>query len=281
MLNLSQSAFSTHIAKLEKEVGAELVDRSSQTIDFTPAGRDLLETASVMLDAYDAFLARTAAGRKNGSQRITVMSVPHVDTATFMLLKRIRDFKDTHPDVLVDVRESLEYDMAECIRKGTIDCGFDGLHLQAPSNDDGIDDVPLAHEEFMVWVDRNSPLALKENLEPRDLLNSTVPLWSGLSNDLETLYREFFSTYGVDVQYSDRFSASREDFFLNHVRPSDIVLLTHGCEHINAIRVRDDRTLVRFDPPIQATSYIAFGAGRTSDACAAFKNYLVAHSDDE
>lgn len=280
-LNLSQSTLSTHVAKLEKEVGVELVDRTSQSIGFTPAGRDLLETASVMLDAYDGFLARAAERRRGEGEQITVFSVPHVDTASYVLLKRVRAFRETRPEVLVDVRETLDADLAGLIKTHPASCGFYGLHFQNPPSEEGLEVVPLAREEFVVWVDANGPLGQRETLVPGDLRGSVVPLWSGLANDLEGLYREFFSMCDVPVQFSDRFSASREDFFLNRVRDDDVVLLTRGCEHINAIRVRAERKLVRFEPSIYATSYVAFGADELQNpATRAFMDYLREHSDE-
>lgn len=201
--------------------------------------------------------------------------------ATFVLLKRIRDFKRIHENVVIDVRESLEFDAVENIRKGLTDCGYFGLHLSAPEAPEGIEVVPLTREELVVWVDRTSPYAAKEALSPADLADAVVPLWVGISNDLETIYREFFALNDVEVDLSPRYCSSREDFFLNRVTPQDVVILTRGSEDINAIKVRDERVALPFATPMYAYSYIAFPDEGRKEILDAFKEFLVEHADDE
>lgn len=280
MLNLSQSALSTHVIKMEREVGAQLVDRSHQSIGFTPAGRDFLETSSVILEAYDGFLARARDRGANLSGSFSVLLIAHIDTAARMLLSRIQQFRNDHPNVQVDIRESLEYNTAELIEKGAVDCGYFGLGIETPVMNGGLEAVPLAREEFVLWLDRSHPLVERGHIAPWDLHGSTVPLWSGVPNDLEPVYREFFEHFDVRVSYSNRYCTSREDFFLNRVRPDDVVLLTRGADNINAVRIRDDRMLIRFDPPVYATSFVAFPAAARNEALRTFERYLVEHAEE-
>lgn len=280
MLNLSQSALSTHVMKMERELGVRLLDRSHQKIGFTPAGRELLETTSVMLEAYDKYLDRCRARKNRLSTHFTVLSLQHVDTATFVLLRRIQRFREEHPEALIDVRESLDYNTSELIGKGVVECGYFGIHLKEPETDEGIEAVPLMREEFVAWVDKGSRFAKAAGLQPADLQGVTVPIWAGLSNDLETVCREFFSYFEVDVHFSDRYCTSREDYFLSRVRSDDVVLLTRGSENINAVKARDDRVSLRFDPPVFATSYVAFDEGSADEGLLAFKEFIRAHSDE-
>lgn len=62
-LNLSQSAMSTHVANLEKELGVTLFSRERQ-ITLTPAGQLLLDGIQETLDSYDSAL-RQARGAQS------------------------------------------------------------------------------------------------------------------------------------------------------------------------------------------------------------------------
>lgn len=281
LLNLSQSALSTHVMKMEKEVGAQLVDRSHQSVTFTPTGRDLLETASGILEAYDAFLARAHDHARSMSGSFSVLLIAHVDTAARTMLSRIQAFRAEHPNVQVDIRESLEYNTVELIEKGAVGCGYYGLGIDTPAIGDAVRATPLAREEFVLWLDRSHPLVERGGITPNDLQGAVVPLWSGIPNDLDAVYQEFFGHFEVRVSYSDRYCTSREDFFLNRVRPDDVVLLTQGADNINAIKIRDDRTLVHFDPPVYATSFIAFPTDPHNEALEAFELFLAEHAGDE
>ena len=279
MLNMSQSALSTHITKLEKEIGTKLIDRSNQVITFTPAGRDLLGCAHEMLSAYDAFLSRVQASKESVTGHFAVSLIPHIDSAALALLKRVQDFRKQNPGVIVDIRESIEYNTVDSIRKGAMDCGYYGIYCQEPEAKDGVEVVPLSSEEFVLWVDARSPLAAAASVRPADLEGMTVPIWTGIPNDLERIYHEFFQQFGVTVQHAERYCTSREDFFLNHVRDEDIVLLTRGAENINAIRVRDDRVFVHFTPAVLGSSYVAFKEDSDNEALAAFRDFIVQESE--
>jgi DNA-binding transcriptional LysR family regulator len=44
-LNLAQSALSSQIRQLEREIGGPLLSRSTRRVELTPAGESLLESA--------------------------------------------------------------------------------------------------------------------------------------------------------------------------------------------------------------------------------------------
>lgn len=279
-LNLSQPALSNHISKLEKELGVGLIDRNQQNPRLTAAGSAFLETAYVMLDAYDRFAERAADPQAFSQGRFAIQTLQHVNTSSYVLLKRVRDFKKIRPGVTVDVQESLSYNTLDNIRKGLVDCGFYGLHLDEPQAPAGVHTVLLTREEFVVWVDEDSSLCRREGLSPADLTGATVPFWVGSPNDLEGLTRELFDAFGVQAHLSPRSSSSREDFFLNQVRRKDVVILTEGSEDIYAIRANDERVQLHFDPPLYANSYLAIRDDEGNEALAAFEAFVVEHAHD-
>ncbi|MEL7179526.1 MAG: LysR family transcriptional regulator [Pseudomonadota bacterium] len=74
MLNLTQSAVSMQLKRLEESLDVPLLDRSARTIALTPAGEQLLGYARSMLKTNDEALRRLTATEFEGEIRL---GVPH------------------------------------------------------------------------------------------------------------------------------------------------------------------------------------------------------------
>ncbi len=74
MLNLTQSAVSMQLKRLEDSLDVPLLDRSSRTIALTPAGEQMLGYARSMLKINDEALSRLTATEFEGEIRL---GVPH------------------------------------------------------------------------------------------------------------------------------------------------------------------------------------------------------------
>ncbi|MFF2144409.1 LysR family transcriptional regulator [Kitasatospora sp. NPDC058190] len=123
-LHVVQSAVSASIKVLERELGAQLLDRSSQRVTLTDAGAALLPQARATLDAAQA--ARDAVdevrGGLRGSLTIgTLISVAVVDVPS--LLGR---FHAEHPEVAVRLRLSPagSVGLAKALQAGDLDVAF-------------------------------------------------------------------------------------------------------------------------------------------------------------
>ena len=74
MLNLTQSAVSMQLKRLEESLDVALLDRSARTIALTPAGEQLLGYARSMLQTNDEILNRLTATEFEGELKL---GVPH------------------------------------------------------------------------------------------------------------------------------------------------------------------------------------------------------------
>ncbi len=74
MLNLTQSAVSMQLKRLEESLDVALLDRTSRTIALTPAGEQLLGYARSMLKTNDEILTRLTATEFEGELKL---GVPH------------------------------------------------------------------------------------------------------------------------------------------------------------------------------------------------------------
>ena len=74
MLNLTQSAVSMQLKRLEEALDLQLLDRSARTIGLTPSGEQLLGYARQMLNINDEVFSRLTATEYEGDLRL---GVPH------------------------------------------------------------------------------------------------------------------------------------------------------------------------------------------------------------
>ncbi|MFT6944283.1 MAG: DNA-binding transcriptional LysR family regulator [Yoonia sp.] len=87
MLNLTQSAVSMQLKRLEESLNLALLDRSARTIGLTPAGEQLVGYARKMLKINDEVLNRLTATEFEGELKL---GVPHdiIYPAVPVVLKR-------------------------------------------------------------------------------------------------------------------------------------------------------------------------------------------------
>lgn len=88
-MHLTQAAISSRIAKLEKELGVKLFDRSSRDIQCTPEGKRFVHHARKQLAAWD--IARQDISNKHANSQLVIAGSLHLwDVLVQNLLYKIR-----------------------------------------------------------------------------------------------------------------------------------------------------------------------------------------------
>ena len=70
-LGLGQSTVTTHIKRLEDELGVKLIDRANRPIRVTPAGARLVQLATPILGKIDSFKGELPGAK----YRVTILCV--------------------------------------------------------------------------------------------------------------------------------------------------------------------------------------------------------------
>mgnify|MGYP000287419735 CR=1 FL=1 len=144
-LGITQPALSAMLRKLETEVGADLLARTSKGVEPTEAGRVFLSHAQDAVRRADAAVAavREMMGLERGSIRIGGGA-----TATSYLLPRVvSSVRSAHPGLRFYVRESGSSAVASAVLSGELDLGIVTLPLKGPESD-GLVRVPLVEDEL-------------------------------------------------------------------------------------------------------------------------------------
>lgn len=164
-LGYTQPAISRHVALLEQETGATLLERRPSGVRLTDAGQLLVRHADAILarlrDAEDELdeLLELRAGNLHMS---TLTSA-----ATTIMPLAITEFRRRLPEVSLSVSMLDPVAVLPALRNGEVElalCNQEG-HLELPD----IDGVVLFEEPLLVALPREHPLAQRKRLDLADL----------------------------------------------------------------------------------------------------------------
>jgi len=154
-----QSALSHQIARLERELGARLFDRTSRRVRLTPAGEAFLPAARQALEAAERARAEVAAAVGEIRGRLAVGAIPTVTAVD--LPAALKRFHLRHRQVRISLRSGGSGDLVEQVRQGVLDVAFLGLTPGTPLK--GVCGRELARGELVVLVHPDHPLAGEEH----------------------------------------------------------------------------------------------------------------------
>ncbi|MCW3819403.1 LysR family transcriptional regulator [Micromonospora sp. DR5-3] len=156
-----QSALSHQIARLERELGARLFERTSRRVRLTPAGAAFLPAARQCLDAAERAAAEVAAAVGEVRGRLTVGLIPTV--AAVDIPATLRAFRERYPHVRVGLRVGASDELVEQVKQGVIDVAF--LGLPATAQPKGVDVHELARDRLVAVVAPEHPLAQEPTVD--------------------------------------------------------------------------------------------------------------------
>ena len=117
LLNLTQSAVSMQIKRLEQSLGREFFARTARRLTLTPEGEQLLGYARRMLELNDEALSRMTDGAYEGELRL---GVPH-DIVYPAIPRILARFAARHPRVRINLVSSFTDLMRDAFARGELD----------------------------------------------------------------------------------------------------------------------------------------------------------------
>ncbi|MFF3350170.1 LysR family transcriptional regulator [Streptomyces sp. NPDC002779] len=163
-VHISQSGVSAQIRQLERELGAELFDRSARTVTLTPAGKAALEHARTALAAAGAVGQAVGEVTDLIRGRLTVGMV--IGCTITPLFDALAAFHEAHPGVEISLLEDSSDRLAEGVRTGTVDMALIGTATATP---DGLAALTVISERLVAAVPAGHALAKRRRVTLRDL----------------------------------------------------------------------------------------------------------------
>lgn len=178
-LRISQPALSRSLARLERELGCELLDRNGRNVAINRAGETALEYARSIL--HEERLMRIALDDlANRARALAVGTVAPAPTWRLTALSVER-----FPDRLLSSRTMCQQDVEREVIDRTIDLGISLKPLRYPA----VRCCRIMDEALAVSAPESHPLAAREALSFADidgedfLLMSGIGFWRGLVDE--------------------------------------------------------------------------------------------------
>ncbi|NJP52481.1 LysR family transcriptional regulator [Streptomyces sp. SBST2-5] len=141
-----QSALSASIRNLERELGADLFDRTGRRVVLTEAGRALVPQARALLAGAQA--ARQAVAAVTGLERGRV-AIGTIQTLTSVdLPAELAAFHSAFPGIQVSVRDATVDELTDALRAGELDLAY--LAPDARELPEGLTVHATWHEELVL-----------------------------------------------------------------------------------------------------------------------------------
>ena len=151
-LFITQSALSRQIRALETHLGVRLVERSSRSVELTPAGRALLPEIRSAVAAMER-LRRLADGHAREVSGHLILGSVGGDAAMPYTHAILTELRGSHPHVSYEMRSLNFANQIEALTSGEIDAAF--LRPPLPA---GIQSVLLATEPRLACLAADDPL---------------------------------------------------------------------------------------------------------------------------
>lgn len=188
-LHVAQSALSQQIAKLERELGVELLRRTTRRVEVTEAGHVVLERARRAMAEADAIREDLDALRGLVRGSLKIGGVPPV--SGLHPAKLIAEFAAQHPGVDLTIREDVAALLIDELQRGRLDLVLALI---------GADDVPpgvqarrLTEEELVLILAPGHPLAQRKRIPHAALSDERLVAYgqgSALRAELERLVEQ-------------------------------------------------------------------------------------------
>jgi DNA-binding transcriptional LysR family regulator len=192
-LHLAQQAVSKSIAQLERELGVELLERTSRDVRLTSAGEALLADAGAVVSAADAAFARARDHGRGIAGALTVGATAAVGAG--VLDRAVGALRREAPALSVAIRDVRPREVAPMLRARQVDVVVARTALAAP----GLDVVELPPTPAALAVPAGHRLAGEAAVELAAIDGERLLTWSPEGTPYTDMLVERCSRAGAHV----------------------------------------------------------------------------------
>ncbi|MBX9909000.1 MAG: LysR family transcriptional regulator [Beijerinckiaceae bacterium] len=157
-LNLSQTALSHRIRKLEETLATTLLLRTTRKVSLTPAGVALLPRAKRSFEELGSALEELRIGAGDANERVVIGCLPTI--AMRYLPAVIAQFARDRPGIAVKVHDNSASEIADKVQSGEAEFGV----TIVSANRWDLDLQPVVKEPFVLVCPHDWPLAKSVSL---------------------------------------------------------------------------------------------------------------------
>jgi DNA-binding transcriptional LysR family regulator len=164
-LHVAQSALSQQVKRLERELGSELLLRTTRRVELTQAGEAALTRATRILSEAEALVSDLDEMRGLVRGRLVIggmLPAGGIDLPALLL-----DFRRLHPHIEVRLQEGTAAEMVERLRGDEIDVSI--AMLEPDEVPDFLHHKTLGDERLVVAIAPDDPLAARKRVRLAEL----------------------------------------------------------------------------------------------------------------
>jgi len=164
---ISQPALSMQIKEMEEALGGLLLERSARQVALTRFGEQLSQRVRDILRSVDELGDFARASRDRLAGRLRIGMIPTI--APYLLPKIIGNLTRIHPELDIQVRETLTPKLIRELAEGRLDTAIVALPVSEPS----LAEIALFSENFLLVrprKDEGTPVPSSEMLREMRLL---------------------------------------------------------------------------------------------------------------
>jgi DNA-binding transcriptional LysR family regulator len=171
-LHLAQQAVSKSVRQLERELGVELLERTTREVRLTPAGAALLTAGRETLAAADAAFARAREVGTALAGKVRIGATPAVGAA--VLGEVVDVLRDGAPELSVAALELRPGEISRSLRDRDVDLVLARTWYGGPE----VESASLRPTPAILVVPADYPLAERRAVEPAELDGERLLTWS-------------------------------------------------------------------------------------------------------
>ncbi len=164
---ISQPALSMQIKEMEETLGGVLLERGARQVGLSNFGEEVAQRVRDILRSVDELADFARASRDQLVGRLRVGMIPTI--APYLLPKIIGNLSRMHPELDIQVRETLTPKLIQELAEGRLDTAIVALPVSEPS----LTEVALFSENFLLVrsrKDEGTPVPSSEMLREMRLL---------------------------------------------------------------------------------------------------------------
>ncbi len=203
-VNITQSGLSDAILALEKELGVQLLLRTTRRVELTRAGASFYERSVRMISELELSreIVRSIAGKT--ARKIAIGTVyPATIGVLPSFLSRIGR---KYPDIRMHIESGTTDDIIRHIEAGRINLGF----IRPVENIGSLRFFSIAHERYLLAVAKESALSLKSEIDLEDLRGEKI---ISFSRQNRSYSEQYFTEKFEEHDLTDNVTYTCDDTF--------------------------------------------------------------------
>lgn len=163
-LNLSQTALSHRIRKVEADLGVQLLMRTTREVSLTKVGQEMLPLVRSHLNDLSRLYGEARQRGRYRQKRLSFACLPTV--SNYYLPTILKQFSEQSPDIAVRLFDQPMARIPELVQAGEAEFGITVFGANVPD----LDFQPLYREPYVLLVPQGHPLAGRKGISRAELV---------------------------------------------------------------------------------------------------------------